>query len=462
MTRLIGFSPQLSELSGLYIPNTVLKRLGWIGGDKITTISSGDDLSEDTSKFSDDSIDLLCRSCPNLRHLRIDENKNWSFAGRNDSYLTNASIKSIVTHCKKLESLSIKWYNITNEAMDILATLSSLKEFHIDVVDHITSGGIRMVLKANCGLTSLSISAWSAIDNSLLNYISQSLPYLRELTLDVREGCQDISEDSSSFLTIPQGCPLLEKIKIDGWCFGDDLLVPLTKHCTRLRHLQFDWVREDDEQTTVTEAALIRLFQACPDLRTLSSLPYVATDSCLYALATHCARLEAVGITTNNHVWLTLVTNAGLCALFKACSSLTDVRIENCDYVTDESVFTLVRYCPEVRIMALSSPTGKLTEASLLSISTHSRKLQKLTVCHMSVSDDLLSIIARRCKYLTDIEIKQCTSITSTGIVNLINKCHRLKRVRVWHCKIQISPELKKYTDIQKGHTTEVYLDVFN
>ena len=76
MSRLIGFSPQLSELSGLYIPNTVLKRLGWIGGDKITTISSGDDLSEDTSKFSDDSIDIFCRSCPNLRHLRIDENKN--------------------------------------------------------------------------------------------------------------------------------------------------------------------------------------------------------------------------------------------------------------------------------------------------------------------------------------------------------------------------------------------------
>ena len=458
MTRLFGLSPQLSELSGKYIPNTVLKRLGWYGGDKITSISSGDDLCDDTTintKYTDATIDILCRSCPNLRHLRIDENiESISVDDTSGRHLTNASIQSIITYCTTLESLSISWEGINNEGMGILATISTLKEFYLNIFEHITSGGIRKVLKANKNLEKLSISTYSAINDNLLRCISLSLPNLRELTLKVGEGCEDIS-DSSSFIAITQHCPLLENIEIDDWPLGDSFILSLSQYCLRLRHLLVDWDsgEDDDEALPITEAALTRLFQACPDLRTLRNIPATATDASLRALATYCVRLEAVGILWNKHV-----TNAGLCDLFKACKSLTDVHIRSCYNITDESVFTLVRHCPLVRIMTLDSP--KLTEASLLCISTHVLQLQKLTVGHMSVPDDILSIIARRCKYLTDIDILHCTSVISAGVLSLINKCHRLKRVSVLCCYMQISPELKKYIDNRVMSKTELYVDV--
>ena len=382
---------------------------------------------------------MLLSGYPNLLRLRIDENID-------HPNLTDVSMQSVVSHCTKLESLSINWENITDVSMDALSTLSSLKQLEVTCGDSVTSAGIRKVVEANRDIERITIASYVSIDDSLLRCISERLSGLKELTIDIGEECK-INSDSM-FIEITKGCPQLETMAVVNWSFKDDLLLSLSQHCPRLRHLLVGWV-----ELMTTEAALIQLFQACPNLKSLQSLPDTATDTSLRAIVTHCANLESIGIEANKHV-----TDTGLCDLFKACHNLTSIRIDMCTNITDESVFTLSRHCPEVRRLSLVSLP--LTETSLLYIAAHLRKLQQLTLRRMSVSDDIISIIARRCKYLEGINISFCTSITAVGILSIINKCRRLREVFVFECRVYVTPDLMKYTRNGGGYDNEREVNV--
>ena len=417
MSRLFGSSPQLSVLSGS-VPNAVLKELGWLGGDKLTELSIDDSSGASSNAYTDATLDFICQACPNLLRLSVHERY---------PNLSDVSIETIVTHCPKLESLTINWERITDTSMDDLATISTLKNLNLSWCDSVTPVAIIRVLKANRGLESLAITAYEVIDDSILRCISEHLLNLRELTLDVGE----VSGDST-IIAITINCPQLEKFEIENLFFGDSLLLSLSQHCSKLRHLLVGWLYVEadaeaqvEEQSMVTEAALIQLFQGCPDLRTLEYLPRSATDISLHALAVHCPQLEMIGISYNTHI-----TDSGLCDMFKPCRHLSTIQVQYCPNVTDESLFTLARYCPEVRILTLDCP--KLTETSLLYLAAHSHKLQELTVRRMSLSDDILSIIARRCKNLKSINLASCTGVTTVGVLSLINKCRRLKRVFIY------------------------------
>ena len=436
--RLFGLSPQLSELSGC-LPDAGLKALGWFGGDNLTTLLVSNDCTERSSRYTDKVIELLLSGYPNLLRLRIDENIDYP-------NLTDASMQSVVSHCIKLESLLINWENITDVGMDALSTLSSLKQLELICGDSVTSAGIRRVIEANRNLESLTIASYGSIDDSLLRCISEQLSGLKELTIDIGEDCE-VSGDSM-FIAITKNCPQLETMAVINWSFKDDLLLSLSQHCPHLRHLLVGWV-----ESMTTEVALIQLFQACSDLQSLQSLPDTATDASLRAMVAHCANLESIGVEANKHI-----TDAGLCDLFKACHNLTSIHIETCANISDQSVFALAQHCPEVRNLSLVSL--HLTETSLLYVAAHLRKLQQLTLRRMSVSDDILSIIARRCKYLEGINISFCTSITAVGILSVINKCRRLKRVFVYECDVYVTPDLQQYTREGGGYDNEREINV--
>ena len=438
MTRLFGLGPQLSVVSGS-LPNTILKELGWLGGDKLTELSLEDSSRNFNSSYTDLTLDFVCRACPNLLRLSVQESC---------STLTDASVRSIVTHCTKLESLTINWKNITDVAMDDLSSISTLKQLALSCCGSVAPPAIVKVLAANQGLESVDIYIDIYINDSILQCIRDHLPNLRELSLEIDEEGDQISGDSM-FIAITKSCPLLEKFDIIGWDFSDDLLLSLSLHCPCLRHLEVawrheeeDWVEEEaqeqEQQSMVTEATLLQFFQACPELHTLEYLPRTATDASLRALVVHCHQLEMIGLRDN-----ILVTDSGLCDMFKGCHNIRIIRIFDCPNITDESLFTLARYCPEVRTIALECP--KVTEASLLYIATHCCKLQELILRHMSVSDDILSILARRCKNLKLIYLISCTAVTTAGVLCLINKCRRLTKLLVCECNVHITPELLMY-----------------
>ena len=449
MTRLFGLSPELSELEARCIPNTILRALGWLGGEHLTTLVLGEVCLLDGAKYTDDTFDVLCRAYPNLKRLRVDEDIDYPS-------LTDASIRSIVTHCTKLEFLSINWDNLTDAALDDLSTISTLKELNLSCYHSITSGGIRKAIEANRDLERITVSSHAAIDDSLLRSISLNLPQLKELTITIGEDCDEIIGDSM-FIAITKSCPLLEKFEIDGWAFKDDLLLSLSQHCPRLRHLKIDWEVDpgNTDESVVTEAALIRLFQGCPDLRTIRSLPATATDVSLHALATHCINLGAISVWHNNHI-----TDAGLCDLFRTCNNLSAVRIERCPGITDQAVFALAQHCPMVVALRIGGP--RLTDTSLLYIATHCRKLQELSVSYLPMPDDVMSIISRRCKFLIDIDLFHCTETTSAGMLSIINKCRRLKRVHVYQCEVHITPELHKYIRSEDYIARDLYVSVVN
>lgn len=113
ISRLFGSSPLLSELSGPYIPEDILRTICWVGGDKLTSLIIYDEDADDRyggimfNGSADNTIELLCRGCPNLNRLRIDEYIE-------EANLTDISTCHIVKYLPHIQHLTINWYNLTD------------------------------------------------------------------------------------------------------------------------------------------------------------------------------------------------------------------------------------------------------------------------------------------------------------------------------------------------------------
>ena len=137
----------------------------------------------------------------------------------------------------------------------------------------------------------------------------------------------------------------------------------------------------------------------CTNLRTINPFSTSTTDISLHAISIYCTKLEVLYIKNNSYI-----TDTGLCDVFKVCTKLKHIHIQNCIHITDKSIFTLVINCPMVRILTLTY-CPRLTETSLLYVATHTRRLERLKINKLIVSDEVISIIAKRCIYLKYISI---------------------------------------------------------
>ena len=457
ISRLFGSSPLLSELSGPYIPEDILRTICWVGGDKLTSLIIYDEDADDpyggiTFNNADYTIELLCRGCPNLNRLRIDEYIE-------EANLTDISTCHIVKYLPHIQHLTINWYNLTDTSMYTLSNLTTLISITLTTgfvdIDSITSTGIRSLLEANNHLETINLCS-SHIDNNILLCIQQKGCILKDLSL-THSGTQDSNITNTNIINILQYCILLESVHIKGWCMTNEFLLILSQYCTHICHIVVDWSLTDTVSdveneagniitstytNNITDIALTTMLKACTEIRTLNPFPSSTTDISLHTISIYCTKLEIFYVKNNYYI-----TDNGMCDMFTVCTNLIHIHIQNCINITDKSIFTLVYDSPKVRILTLTG-CPRLTETSLLYVATYTRRLEQLKISKLVVSDEVISIIAKRCIYLKYVSIHHCTSLSSVGILSVIKKCRRLKCIHVWSCGIHISPELRVYIDI--------------
>ena len=93
--------------------------------------------------------------------------------------------------------------------------------------------------------------------------------------------------------------------------------------------------------------------------------------------------------------------------------------------VTDETINSIVKQCKGLERLDISL-CSKLTEASGISIGENCVKLVSLKAghCKKAITDNVLRLIGRTCKALSELDISYCKSITEEGLESFLPSKH--------------------------------------
>ena len=90
------------------------------------------------------------------------------------------------------------------------------------------------------------------------------------------------------------------------------------------------------------------------------------TDVFAAAVSTHCPLLRKLALffAPGSHP-AELFTDAGLIALTEGCPLLEELRLENCAYLTDRSLYAAAANCPHLASLHLSGYHERITDYGL-------------------------------------------------------------------------------------------------
>lgn len=103
------------------------------------------------------------------------------------------------------------------------------------------------------------------------------------------------------------------------------------------------------------------------------------------------------------------VTDFGLKAIARGCSSLTGLSLWNLSSVSDEGLIEITNEC---------------------------HQLEKLDLCKVNISNKSLVAIANNCPNLTELSIESCSNIGDEGLQAIGQRCRKLKSVSLKNCPV--------------------------
>ena len=143
----------------------------------------------------------------------------------------------------------------------------------------------------------------------------------------------------------------------------------------------------------------------------------------------------------------------------KCCSSLTALKLDNCLFVDDEFIALLVKQCPRLEELSLSSCDGnQLTSDGigqiaslphLIKLNLYRTRVDLKAMCtilascsdlkHLNIGscsfvedfDDLMDTIATKCPHIETLDMWRAYTLTHKGIGRLAAACLDLKYIDI-------------------------------
>lgn len=342
----------------------------------------------------------LCETCPNLTEGK--------FVPHFPGVPGDKIVQTIVQYCPLIEVLTMNQWKLTKAAMNALASLNTLKAFQLDDSQKIKSSAIQRVLQANPFISNICLEGPS-INAGLISGIGRHCGNLTSLVLD-----KDAVIDDPALQDLFRGCPLLTVVKLkQRGKLSNTSLTVLFQNCRRLVELDLNvyYVYESDSDAETEPLGLapvegdLDLGEPHPTLHTL-------------VLHRQCVHDNAVR------------------ALFTTCTSLTDIRLSECDYITDENIKALANSCTMLVKVQLNSNIHP-NYTSLLDIAYKCTHLRELVLEYVAVNDQLLVQLSHTCPYLSTLRIGCYTgAITVVGLMALVDRCRQLRSVHINNAQV--------------------------
>ena len=395
LSCLLESSPNLSRFEVPFLSDNDLRLLALHCGSSLRTVISR------SSVITAAAVSDLCASCPNLRIFY--HGSNYSKASEDEI------IHAVVLGCPLIEAVCSVNTGITDAAINILSTITTLKMFKA-FLQHLSNTSIYRVLRANTNLTELYLDG-DYVNNYLVNSIAI---YCRNLTKLELASQPSLPFTDTTYLTLFRGCPQLIVFKIQQpHSISDTSLRAMFQHCQHLQELRFNMRKREEEVAGANYIPILGTYY--PSLTSLEVLNDGLPDRSFRDIFTH-------------------------------CTNLTRLILHNCRLITDNTVIILAQNCTSLKGLDLSRSdkdatisTLKLSVASILEVVSHCTKLTVLKLEQMPVNDEVLTRLFLSCPDLKRLFITRCDGVITEAGVATINteKC----LVVIENCGLQQSPD---------------------
>jgi hypothetical protein len=156
------------------------------------------------------------------------------------------------------------------------------------------------------------------------------------------------------------------------------------------------------------------------------------TGESITSIATNCSKLRILHIDTlNTDVKL---KDSGIISISTHCKDLEELSVVGSD-VTDESIISIATHCTGLLLLNVGFCL-LLTDASLLSIATHCPRLQELDFCGCEhLTDISLISISINCTSLEILRISH-TKFGNNGLYSIATHCKKLRLLNVLHSSV--------------------------
>ena len=107
-----------------------------------------------------------------------------------------------------------------------------------------------------------------------------------------------------------------------------------------------------------------------------------------------------------------MITDASIISISTHCTQLQLLNLENCYLITDVCIISISNYCTGLQSLSLWN-CNRITDASIISISENCTALNRLLVSHTNITDASLIAIAKNCIGLKSLSIDRCMGLSN-------------------------------------------------
>nr|AIT18060.1 auxin signaling F-box protein 2 [Prunus salicina] len=403
---------------------------------------------------SDESLELLSRSFPNLKSLVL-----VSCGG-----FTTDGLAAIAANCRFLKELDLQendiddhrgqWLSCFPENCTSLVSLNfaCLKgEINLAALERLVARSPNLrVLRLNRAVPSDTLQkvlmrAPQLVDLGTGSYVldpdSETYNKLKATVLK----CKSI-KSLSGFLEVSPRClpaiyPICSNLTSLNLSYAPGVhgseLIKLIRHCGKLQRL---WILD-----CIGDKGLGVIASTCKELQELRVFPSdpfgvghaAVTEEGLVAISAGCPKLHSL------LYFCQQMTNAALITVAKNCPNF--IRFRLCildptrpDAVTmqplDEGFGAIVQACKNIRRLSLS---GLLTDKVFLYIGMYAEQLQMLSIAFAGDSDKGMLYVLNGCKKLRKLEIRDCP-FGNMALLKDVGKYETMRSLWMSSCEVTL------------------------
>ena len=126
--------------------------------------------------------------------------------------------------------------------------------------------------------------------------------------------------------------------------------------------------------------------------------------------------------------------DSGVISISTHCKGLEQLSVVDSE-ITDESIISIATNCTGLLHLVVSR-CKLLTDASIISIATQCSGLEQLSVDWTNITDKSIISIASHCWDLVCLDVSCCFLLTDKSIKSISSQCTSLKEIKLQGCKI--------------------------
>ncbi|XP_060206558.1 uncharacterized protein LOC132634305 [Lycium barbarum] len=412
-----------------------------------------------------ESVSLVCKqflALTNRMRLRL------SLIHNNDT------LSKIILRFPNLNSIDLSDFLgdddlVLFELANCVSYIPNLRQLDFSGQIRLPIEGLKELGREFKGLRVLKCGKLAIINDSYLNTIAESFPFLEELDISYPRLGGPFSVTDSGIEASSGNLRNLRKINISGnYGITDRSLVALSINCLNLQAIEV-------KGTSVTLEGILSIQRACASLswisvskihnglglatssrslQTLEVSDSIVTDEFLFLMAraslplsrlslSKCTNFTLSGISSLlcayqslkclSLVDVSFLTDESMNDLSQYLQSLVTVDLRGCVKLTISTFFTLARNCPSLEDVNMEN-TGFGVKDYVHNGVKNPRIRSVYLANNSHLKDDSLTKVALLCPNMESLDVCLCKSLTEAGIASALEVCNHIRNLEFDKC----------------------------